>query len=58
VGYFCKYLSVGAILEAANPSHGDKNSSEDGFYYFDWTAARMQSWPRVGERFDLRPKER
>ena len=48
--YFCKYLSI-CYLGSANPSHGDKNSGEDGFPYIDWTAvpllAGMQSWPRV-----------
>ena len=28
--YFCKYLSI-CYLGSANPSHGDKNSGEDGF---------------------------
>ena len=35
--YFCKYLSI-CYLGSANPSHGDKNSGEDGFSYIDWTA--------------------
>ena len=30
--YFCKYLSI-CYLGSANPSHGDKNSGEDGFPY-------------------------
>ena len=49
--YFCKYLSI-CYLGSANPSHGDKNSGEDGFPYIDWTAvypllAGMQSGPRM-----------
>ena len=41
VEYFCKYLSI-RYLGSANPSHGDKNSGEDGFPYIDPTAAGMQ----------------
>jgi len=60
--YFCKYLSI-CYCESANPSHGDKNSGEDGSPYVDRTAvcphlAGMQSGPRTGERVALQPDER
>ena len=58
--YFCKYLSI-YYLGSANPSHGDKNSGEDGFPYIDWTATfagRDAVMAARGERFDLRPNER
>jgi len=51
VEYFCKYLSI-CYLGSASPSHGDKNSGEDGVSYTDSTAAAR------GERSDLRPNER
>ena len=39
--YFCKYLSI-CYLGSANPSHGDKNSGEDGFPYIDSTADQLK----------------
>ena len=58
--YFCKYLSI-CYLGSANPSHGDKNSGEDGSPYIDSTAPLLAGdavMAARGERFDLRPNER
>ena len=58
--YFCQYLSI-RYLGSANPSHGDKDSGEDGFSCIDPTAAfagRDAVMAARDERFDLRPNER
>lgn len=44
--YFCKYLSIG-YPASASPSHGDRNSGEDGFLYIDWTAVLSGGAPGV-----------
>ena len=64
--YFCKYLSIGSWKR--QPSHGDKNSSEDGFLtstglrsYLTLAgrdAVMAARWRALRSRFDLRPDER